>query len=51
MHGDAQLSEIASSIHRFGFTNPVLVAPEGALIAGDALADFRLHSKSITVEI
>lgn len=33
-HSDAQVSEIAGSIREFGFTNPVLVAEDGTLIAG-----------------
>src|SRR5690606_18416090 len=33
-HSDAQVAEIAGSIREFGFTNPVLIAEEGTLIAG-----------------
>lgn len=33
-HSDAQIAEIAGSIREFGFTNPVLVAENGTLIAG-----------------
>jgi ParB-like chromosome segregation protein Spo0J len=29
-----QIKQIASSIERFGFTNPVLVSDEGEIIAG-----------------
>lgn len=33
-HDDAQVAEIAGSIRAFGFTNPLLVGPEGDVIAG-----------------
>lgn len=33
-HSDAQVAEIAGSIREFGFTNPVLIAEDGTLIAG-----------------
>lgn len=33
-HSKAQLRQIASSIERFGFTNPVLVSDDGEIIAG-----------------
>src|SRR5690606_16479779 len=33
-HSDAQVAEIAASIRAFGFTNPVLIAEDGTLIAG-----------------
>ncbi|MFG5379814.1 ParB/Srx family N-terminal domain-containing protein [Yoonia sp. R2-816] len=33
-HSDAQIKQIAESIKRFGFTNPVLVSDEGEIIAG-----------------
>ena len=33
-HSDAQIAEIAGSIQTFGFTNPILVGDEGAVIAG-----------------
>jgi len=33
-HSDKQISEIAASIRAFGFSNPILVAPNGDLIAG-----------------
>ncbi len=33
-HSPAQIAEIAGSIREFGFTNPVLIDPEGGLIAG-----------------
>ena len=33
-HPKRQLNQIAASIREFGFTNPVLVDPEGRIIAG-----------------
>jgi ParB-like chromosome segregation protein Spo0J len=33
-HSDKQVSQIASSIKEFGFTNPVLVDGQGGIIAG-----------------
>lgn len=33
-HSDAQVAQIAASIHEFGFTNPVLIDAEGIIIAG-----------------
>ena len=33
-HSEAQVAEIAGSIREFGFTNPVLIAEDGTLIAG-----------------
>src|SRR5690606_27688612 len=33
-HSEAQVAEIAGSIREFGFTNPVLIAEDGSLIAG-----------------
>src|ERR1700738_1965472 len=32
-HSPAQVAEIAGSIREFGFTNPVLIDPEGGIIA------------------
>lgn len=34
VHSKAQVRQIAASIERFGFTNPVLVSDEGEIIAG-----------------
>lgn len=34
IHSKKQLKQIASSIQRFGFTNPVLVSEDGEIIAG-----------------
>ena len=33
-HSDAQVSQIASSIREWGWTNPVLVGEDGTIIAG-----------------
>ncbi len=33
-HSDEQVAQIAASIQRFGFTNPVLAASDGGVIAG-----------------
>ena len=33
-HSAAQVAQIAASIREFGFTNPVLIAPDGTIIAG-----------------
>jgi hypothetical protein len=33
-HSEAQVAQIAGSIREFGFTNPVLIDPEGGIIAG-----------------
>lgn len=33
-HSDAQIAQIAASIREWGFTNPVLIDPEGGIIAG-----------------
>ena len=33
-HSDAQVAEIAGSIRAFGFTNPILAAEDGGVIAG-----------------
>lgn len=33
-HSDKQIGQIADSIRRFGFTNPVLISDDGSIIAG-----------------
>lgn len=33
-HSDAQVAQIAASIREFGWTNPVLIDPDGGIIAG-----------------
>ena len=35
-HSPAQVAQIAASIREFGFVNPILVAADGRLIAGEA---------------
>ena len=35
-HSKKQVKQIAASIERFGFTNPVLISDEGEIIAGTA---------------
>ena len=34
-HPKTQIAEIAASIEAFGFANPILVDPDGAVIAGN----------------
>lgn len=43
-HSDEQIAKVAASIERFGFTNPILVAEDGTIIAGHGRA---LAAKSI----
>ena len=33
-HSDEQIRQVASSIHEFGFTSPVLIDEQGGIIAG-----------------
>jgi ParB-like chromosome segregation protein Spo0J len=33
-HSKAQIKQIAASIERFGFSNPVLIADDGEIVAG-----------------
>src|ERR1700729_3393904 len=35
-HSDAQVAQVAASIAEFGFVNPILVGPDGVIIAGHA---------------
>jgi DNA modification methylase len=35
-HSDEQIAQVAASIREFGWTNPVLVSPDGTVIAGHA---------------
>src|ERR1035437_3407506 len=35
-HSPEQVAQIAASIREFGFVNPILVGPDGGLIAGEA---------------
>jgi DNA modification methylase len=52
-HGDIQVSQIASSIREWGWTNPVLVAEDGTIIAGHGrvLAARQLRIKDVPVMI
>ena len=36
VHSESQVAQIAASIAEFGFNNPVLVSPDGGIIAGHA---------------
>jgi ParB-like chromosome segregation protein Spo0J len=40
-HSKKQVRQIASSIERFGFTNPVLISDDGEIIAGHGRAEGR----------
>ena len=35
-HSDAQVARVAASIREFGWTNPILIRPDGVMIAGHA---------------
>jgi ParB-like chromosome segregation protein Spo0J len=35
-HSDSQAAQVAGSIAEFGFVNPILVGPDGVIVAGDA---------------
>jgi DNA modification methylase len=35
-HGNLQIGQIAASIEEFGFTNPILIEPDGLILAGHA---------------
>src|SRR3984893_1658384 len=52
-HSDAQVSQIAASIREWGWTNPVLVAEDGSIIAGHGrvLAARKLRIPDIPVMI
>jgi ParB-like chromosome segregation protein Spo0J len=53
-HSDAQVSQIAASIKEFGFNNPVLVDPDGGIIAGHGrvMAAKKLGLESVpTIEL
>ncbi len=51
VHNDAQVTQIASSIKEFGFTNPILVDGENGVIAGHGrlLAAKKLELKKVPV--
>lgn len=38
-HSEAQISQIVTSIERFGFVNPISIRPTGQLIGGHAILD------------
>ena len=50
-HSDEQVTQIASSIKEFGFTNPVLIDAEGGIIAGHGrvMAAKKLKMESVPV--
>src|ERR1700704_985342 len=52
-HSDTQVSQIASSIREWGWTNPVLVAEDGTIIAGHGrvLAARKLRIADVPVMI
>jgi DNA modification methylase len=35
VHSSEQVAQIAASIREFGFTNPILISPDGSIIAGE----------------
>lgn len=53
LHSQRQVGQIADSIREFGFVNPVLVAPDGTIIAGhgrvEAAAEVGLESIPVIV--
>ena len=51
-HSDEQIAQIAQSIARFGFTNPILADPENGVIAGHGrlLAAKKLGLSLITLK-
>src|SRR5467141_1194364 len=52
-HSDAQVSQIAASIREWGWTNPILVAEDGTIIAGHGrvLGARKLRIKQIPVMV
>jgi ParB-like chromosome segregation protein Spo0J len=50
-HSDEQITQIASSIHEFGFINPIIAASDGVIIAGHGrlAAAQRLKLKTVPV--
>lgn len=49
IHSDEQVTQIASSIKEFGFTNPILIDEQGGVIAGHGriLAGKKLNLKEV----
>ena len=45
-----QIKQIARSIERFGFTNPVLVSDQGEIIAGAIAASATVETDAITID-
>jgi DNA modification methylase len=52
-HSDEQVAQVAASIAEFGFVNPILVGPDGVLIAGHArlLAARKLRLTGVPVVV
>src|SRR5512146_929667 len=50
-HSDEQVAQVAASIAEFGFVNPILVGPDGVIIAGHArlLAARKLRMTDVPV--
>ena len=50
-HSEEQINQIAASIREFGWTNPILIDPEGVIIAGHArvLASRKLRMTEVPV--
>ena len=40
-HSEEQINQIAASIREFSWTNPVLIDPDGVIIAGQVKGDVR----------
>jgi ParB-like chromosome segregation protein Spo0J len=49
LHSKKQISQIAESIRRFGFTNPVLVSDDGEILAGHGRVCAALEIGLLTV--
>ena len=45
-HSDAQVAQVAGSIAEFGFVNPILVGPDGVIVAGHARLARRAEARS-----
>lgn len=50
-HSPTQITQIANSIQRFGFTNPILTTPDGNIIAGHARLAGALQLNMPTVPV
>ena len=51
VHSEAQVAQIADSILEFGFNNPLLVSPEGEIIAGEARLQAAVKAGLIEVPV